>query len=310
MLIDMLPFIETLNKSTMPYLLVKRDGTYNKLARKFQHIMNTVTEHYYEYRQPISAHPSVELLLAHLYPFRKLNLFDRDLSLSDMLALAEEMDGVLRVFMDELCSPQHNKRLCNLRRDVARNTQAYRHYINDLFDIHAKLLFVRVDIHYAQSISADISLEEAITDRETYLRHVKREFPHLIGFIWRMEYGKGRGYHHHLMFIFNGAKLRNDIRLGMQLGKLWQSLSRQPRTYFNCNACRNKYQRWETDAIGTVTYDDTRKRQCLQDYALSYLLEHDEQILAMMQVRRKSIGRMQLPIRRGRGGRPRIHSTE
>ncbi|MGL4481162.1 MAG: hypothetical protein ACRCTW_01400, partial [Lactococcus garvieae] len=128
MLIDMLPFIETLNKSTMPYLLVKRDGTYNKLARKFQRIMDTVTDHYYEYRQPISAHPSVELLLEHLYPFRKLNLFDRNLSQSDMITLAEEMDDVLREFMAKLHSPQHNKRLCNLRRDVARNTQAYRHY--------------------------------------------------------------------------------------------------------------------------------------------------------------------------------------
>ncbi|MNE94021.1 hypothetical protein D3C80_1919380 [compost metagenome] len=59
-----------------------------------------------------------------------------------------------------------------------------------------------------------------------------------------------------------------------------------------------------------VTYDDTRKRQCLQDYALNYLLEHDELLLAMMQERRNSIGRMQLPTRRGRGGRPRIHSTE
>ncbi|MBR7631496.1 inovirus-type Gp2 protein [Aeromonas popoffii] len=176
--------------------------------------------------------------------------------------------------------------------------------------MHAKLLFVRVDIHYAQSISAEISLEEAISDRDTSLRHVKREFQHLIGFIWRMEYGKGRGYHHHLMFIFNGAKLHNDIRLGRQLGELWKSLSREPRTYFNCNARRNEYQQWKTDAIGTVTYDDTRKRQCLQDYALSYLLEHDELLLAMMQVRRKSIGRMQLPTRRGRGGRPRIHRTE
>ncbi|MFB0777943.1 YagK/YfjJ domain-containing protein [Aeromonas salmonicida] len=310
MLIDILPFIDTLNKSTPPYILIKQDGTYNKLARKFQRIMDTVTEHYREHRAPISAHPSVELLLEHLYPFRDLDIFNHDLCLSEREELANELDGVLREFMDKLHSPQHNKRLCNLRRDEARNTQTYRHYINDLFDMHAKLLFVRVDIHYAQSISAEKSLEEAISDRDTYLRHVKREFQHLIGFIWRMEYGKGRGYHHHLMFIFNGAKLRNDIHLGRQLGELWKSLSREPRTYFNCNARRNEYKQWETDGIGMVTYDDTRKRQCLQDYALSYLLKHDPLLLAMMQERRNGIGRMQLPTQRGRGGRPRIHRTE
>lgn len=310
MLIDTLPFIDTLNKFTVPYLMIKRDGTYNKLARKLQRIMDAVTEHYYEYQNPMSAHPSVELLLKHFYPFRDLNILDQDLCLPTMQALADELNDVLLAFMDELHSPQHNKRLCNLRRDEARNTQKYRHYINDLFDMHAKLLFVRVDIHYAQPISAEISLEEAISDRDTYLRHVKREFPHLIGFIWRMEYGKGRGYHHHLMFIFNGAKLRNDIRLGRQLGELWKSLSREPRTYFNCNARRNEYQQWKTDGIGMVTYDDTRKRQCLQEHALNYLLEHDELLLAMMQERRNSIGRMQLPTRRGRGGRPRIHRTK
>lgn len=309
MLIDMLTFIDTLNKSTVPYLMIKRDGTYNKLARKLQRIMDTVTEHYYEHQNPISAHPSVELLLKHLYPFRDLNILNRDLCLSAMQALADELNDVLLAFMDELHSPQHIKRLRNLRRDEARNTQSFRGYINQLFDIHARQLFVRLDIHYGQSVSDDISLEEAIADREHYLRQVVRSREHLVGYIWRMEYGKGRGYHHHLMFIFNGAHHQNDIRLGMQLGERWQSLGREARTYFNCNARRSEYQQWETDGIGMVTYDDTRKRQCLLKHALSYLLEHDELLLTMMPERRNSIGKMQLPRRRGVGGRPRTRDV-
>lgn len=263
----------------------------------FQKAMDTVTRHYYHYREAKSAHPSVELFLRYFYPYREIDV-DRQLS--------PELKSVIEEFLEELDMPMHQKRLRNLKRSEARNSTSVYDYINRLFRLHAKLLVVRVDVHYGDEIKDTITIEEAIDDRDAYLRAVKRRYRNLLGYVWKLEYGVARGYHYHMAFIFNGNKVQGDISLGRQLGEFWKSLSREPRTYYNCNADRNKYEEWGAYGIGMVHHDDSEKRHLLLHNALSYLLKFDEALLAEMHERFRSVGKMEVPRRRGLGGRPRF----
>ncbi|TNI14849.1 YagK/YfjJ domain-containing protein [Aeromonas veronii] len=263
----------------------------------FQKAMNAVTRHYYHYREVKSAHPSVELFLKYFYPYREIDV-DRQLS--------PELEDVIEEFLEELDMPLHQKRLRNLKRSEARNSTSVHDYINKLFRLHSKLLVVRVDIHYGDEIKDTMTIEEAIDDRDAYLSAVKRRYRNLLGYVWKLEYGVARGYHYHMAFIFNGNKVQGDISLGRQLGEGWKSLSREPRTYYNCNADRDKYEEWGTYGIGMVRCDDLEKRHLLLHNALSYLLKFDEALLAVMHERFRSVGKMEVPHRRGKGGRPRV----
>ncbi|WP_324009159.1 YagK/YfjJ domain-containing protein [Aeromonas dhakensis] len=263
----------------------------------FQKAMEAVTRHYYHYREAKSAHPSVELLLKYFYPYREIDV-DRQLS--------PELEDIIEEFLEELDMPLHQKRLRNLKRSEARNSTSVHDYINKLFRLHSKLLVVRVDVHYGEEIKDTMTIEEAIDDRDAYLRAVKRRYRNLLGYVWKLEYGVARGYHYHMAFIFNGNKVQGDISLGRQLGEGWKSLSREPRTYYNCNADRDKYEEWGTYGIGMVRCDDLEKRHLLLHTALSYLLKFDEALLAEMHERIRSVGKMEVPRRRGKGGRPRV----
>lgn len=263
----------------------------------FQKAMEAVTRHYYHYREAKSAHPSVELFLKYFYPYREIDV-DRQLS--------PELEDVIEEFLEELDMSLHQKRLRNLKRSEARNSTSVHDYINRLFRLHSKLLVVRVDVHYGDEIKDTITIEEAIDDRDAYLRAVKRRYRNLLGYVWKLEYGVARGYHYHMAFIFNGNKVQGDISLGRQLGVFWKSLSREPRTYYNCNADRDKYEEWGTYGIGMVRCDDSEKRHLLLHNALSYLLKFDEALLAVMHERFRSVGKMEVPHRRGKGGRPRV----
>lgn len=263
----------------------------------FQKAMDAVTKHYYHYREAKSAHPSVELFLKYFYPYREIYV-DRQLS--------PELEDVIEEFLEELDMPLHQKRLRNLKRSEARNSTSVHDYINKLFRLHSKLLVVRVDVHYGDEIKDTITIEEAIDDRDTYLRAVKRRYRNLLGYVWKLEYGVTRGYHYHMAFIFNGNKVQGDISLGRKLGEEWKSLSREPRTYYNCNADRDKYEEWGAYGIGMVRCDDLEKRHLLLHNALSYLLKFDEALLAEMHERFRSVGKMEVPRRRGKGGRPRV----
>ncbi|MFB0583843.1 YagK/YfjJ domain-containing protein [Aeromonas salmonicida] len=263
----------------------------------FQKAMNSVARHYYHYREAKSAHPSVELFLKYFYPYREIDV-DRQLS--------PELEDVIEEFLEELDMPLHQKRLRNLKRSEARNSTSVHDYINKLFRLHSKLLVVRVDVHYGDEIKDTMTIEEAIDDRDAYLRAVKRRYRNLLGYVWKLEYGVARGYHYHMAFIFNGNKVQGDISLGRQLGVFWKSLSRESRTYYNCNADRDKYEEWGAYGIGMVYHDDLEKRHLLLHNALSYLLKFDEALLAVMHERFRSVGKMEVPHRRGKGGRPRV----
>jgi hypothetical protein len=263
----------------------------------FQKAMDAVSKHYYHYREAKSAHPSVELFLRYFYPYREIDV-DRQLS--------PELEDVLEEFLEELDTSLHQKRLRNLKRSEVRNSTSVHDYINRLFRLHSKLLVVRVDVHYGDEIKDTMTIEEAIDDRDTYLRAVKRRYRNLLGYVWKLEYGVDRGYHYHMAFIFNGNKVQGDISLGRKLGEEWKSLSREPRTYYNCNADRDKYEEWGAYGIGMVRCDDLEKRHLLLQNALSYLLKFDEALLAEMHERFRSVGKMEVPRRRGLGGRPRV----
>ncbi|MDF2400491.1 inovirus-type Gp2 protein [Aeromonas sp. 5HA1] len=262
----------------------------------FQKVMDTVTRHYYHYREAKSAHPSVELFLRYFYPYRDIYADNK---------LSPELKNVIEEFLVELDMPLHQKRLRNLKRYEARNSTSVHDYINKLFRLHSKILVVRVDVHYGDEIKDTMTIEEAIDDRDTYLRAVKRRYRNLLGYVWKLEYGVDRGYHYHMAFIFNGNKVQGDISLGRKLGEEWKSLSREPRTYYNCNADRDKYEEWGAYGIGMVHHDDLEKRHLLLHNALSYLLKFDEALLAEMHERFRSVGKMEVPRRRGKGGRPR-----
>ena len=263
----------------------------------FQKAMDAVTKHYYQYQEAKAAHPSVELFLQSFYQYRDLNVFDECLSAEAYSELLTELQYVLSDFMRELMSPHHQKRLRNLRRSELRNSASIESYVDDLFAQYAKLLVVRVDFHFRDSVT----IEEAQEEREWYLRSIKREYKSLVGYVWKLEYGKHREYHYHIAFFFNGNQVQNDIRIGRLLGEAWKAGS-----YHNCNADKQKYEEWGTCGIGEVHWDDSNKRQRLLDHALNYLFKMDERLLATMFERSRSVGKMEVPHRSRKGGRPRV----
>ncbi|MEH8119995.1 inovirus-type Gp2 protein, partial [Aeromonas allosaccharophila] len=220
----------------------------------FQKAMDAVTEHYYHYREAKSAHPSVELFLQSFYRYHDLDVYDECLSTETRNELLTELNDVLSDFMHQLRSPRHQKQLHNLKRADKRNSDSIQKYINALFAQYARLLVVRVDVHFRD----DVTLEEAQEEREYYLRTIKRKFTRLVGYVWKLEYGESRGYHYHIAFIFNGKYLQNDIKIGRLLGEFWHAGS-----YYNCNAKRSQYEEWGTDGIGMIHRSDDEKRQKL-----------------------------------------------
>lgn len=245
------------------------------------------------------AHPLVSRFIKLFWGHRNKDIYN--LTWIERQFLDDTLLELRGMFSRTLCK----KAFYNAMRGDKRNKESFVQHLDKLFERHAKLLIVRLDIHYAESISNDITFDKAVKDRSDYINAVKRKYNHLVGYIWKMECGRKRGIHHHLIFIFNGHKVQSDITLCRQLGEDWKSMSDEPRTYYNCNADKDKYEYWKSFGIGIITYNDRDKRYVLKDKVISYLTKNDEEMLALTPLGCRVVGKSQLPAAKQSGGRRR-----
>ena len=277
-----------------------------RLSTKLFNALDTMCDYFYCHEEVSSAHPTVALFLTHMREVYGLHLIhERSLDSDVGDELARDINNALYAFLREFKSKAHRKRLNNLKRAKNRNQLSIATYVNSLFDQHAKLLVIRLDIGYHEDYYDQLTLDLVTEDRNCYLRRVQNKYPALLGYIWKLEFGVDRRFHTHITFIFNGAVHQRDISLGIALGEGWEDMSDNNGSYFNCQVRREEYREWGTDGIGMVHYSDTTKRINLIN-ALSYLTKLDTQILAVLPAGRRTFGRMERPSRQPRLGRPRL----
>lgn len=272
-------------------------------------VLEDVDDYFCSHTDISSSHPTVALFLSHMQHVHGLSqIKQKALPEGTANKIANGINNALLTFHQALYDKQHQKKLNNLLRVAPRNSQSIDKYIPILFLKYAKLLFVRLDIGYRENIYYRLSADDAIDDRRRYLTIIKKHFPNMVGYIWKMEYGKDRRFHSHLTLIFNGAYHQQDRSLGRLLGVHWEDCTHGLGTYYNCANRRQQYQEWDTDGIGMVHWDDEKKQEKLFK-ALEYLTKPDELMLATLPSPRRTFGRMEIPEASRRRGRPRIRRS-
>ena len=154
-------------------------------------------------------------------------------------------------------------------------------YIRGLHDHHSKLLVIRLDLGYQKqfcgSLEHDdpVSYSEAKQHRKSFIKYLKKEYSTdcLVGYVWKLEYGKIKSYHYHVLLLFNGQRVREDITIARLLGEHWKNIiTNGAGLYFNCNAKKFMY---KNCGIGMISHDDAAMRKNLEEAVLNYLVKAD-----------------------------------
>lgn len=118
------------------------------------------------------------------------------------------------------------------------------------------------DISAPRPIEGRVALEQVQRDREHLFANMKGKpslFKHLVGYVWRIEYGREAGYHLHVLFFFNGAAVERHEYLAQEIGCYYRDVITQGRSYFeNCNRKKSKY--GDAWALGQIDHWDLTKR--------------------------------------------------
>ncbi len=161
-----------------------------------------------------------------------------------------------------------------------RNRRNLKDYFQELLDHHRKLLLVRVDLSYSAQAQPSISrfsrdikkLVSRIQDRDSI-------FKDQVGYVYRLEQGgKSRGYHCHLLIIYNGSLRNRDSYLAQSIGELWQDkITAGDGQFFNCNQANHKKHYQDLDRLGIGMIERGKEKDVDNAFiAISYLAHPDK----------------------------------
>lgn len=205
--------------------------------------------------------------------YRVFSCPDMEASLYDATALMRRLNECVDKMRREVRSKRFLSRLNSYQRSSNKNYKELMEYVGALFERFSRLLVLRVDLSYSKE-SSTITQADAARDRERLFENARsnKMFDDMVGYIWKLEHGPEKGFHYHVMFFFDGAKVREDITKAIQIGRYWTNVVTRGRgLYYNCNAVKRAY---KSCGIGMVDHANVQMRQGLQK-AVVYLTKTD-----------------------------------
>lgn len=178
--------------------------------------------------------------------------------------------------------PALKRRLSNMRRCRLDNELSARKLCAAIRKEFKRTLVVRIDLGYVSVRragkgygAAPVTFDQARGDRDKFLEKLRKgpDSKHVVGYVWKMEYGIDKGYHFHVAVFFDGQYRCRDITLANRLGALWKMLATDGLgTFFNCNLRKEQYER---SGLGMVSRGDHEKWRNVVDHAIGYLWKAD-----------------------------------
>lgn len=200
---------------------------------------------------------------------------------------------------------------------------SYENYIDDLFTVCARLLVVRIDLSYKRS-ELEVDEFDCVYDKTDEQKNSDFIFKHrdqllktlsksnspyaMVGYAWKLEYGKRRGFHYHLMLFLDGSKVMRHIAIGKAIGEMWANeITGGLGSYWNCTGKASYY---KTCGVGEVDHYDAAKILAVKD-AASYLVKIDRWIAVCLPGGKRCFGKGVVKKIEGKKlGRPRVKEIQ
>jgi len=184
--------------------------------------------------------------------------------------------GYKSVYLKDLRQHKENEK---------RNKKSLNEKVTEAIQRYSKSEVVRVDLSYLKERHEHVNLEDFCDDMEQLRKEIgkrKEPFDDLVDYAWALEQGDTKGYHCHLLLIFNGHKKQSGWGIAKQVGELWKGITGGLGMYFNCHDPEqlDQYTKLNILGIGRIHRDNTEEVSRFLN-AVTYLVrpEKEEQHL-------------------------------
>lgn len=187
------------------------------------------------------------------------------------------------------------------------NKNGLEEYIKQLTQHYSKLLFIRVDLSIVLEHQHEVGIEQFNQYLRKFINRVQNHdtcFKDLQGYAWAIEQGERKGYHCHVLLIYDGHKHQKDFGMAIQVGQCWTKITDSKGYVFTSNSPEYK-ERFNQKGILGIGMIHRNKPEQVQNAinAAMYLVnpEKDHQHLRVKVQRMRSFGKGQYVIDSRRG---------
>lgn len=180
-----------------------------------------------------------------------------------------------------------------------RNRKSLIEYLTKLTQHYSRLLFVRVDLGIKYDYQTEIGIEEFNAFIRKVLKRVHDQdtcFKDLQGYAWAIEQGEKKGYHCHLLLIYDGHKHQHDYALASMVGECWKEITNDRGCFFTSNSSeyKSRLDKKRVLGVGMIHRDNLQQVQNAINAAM-YLVnpEKDGQYLRAWTKSMRTFGRGQ-----------------
>lgn len=189
--------------------------------------------------------------------------------------------NVLTERIRELTRQQRYRRRPGDRRELAKQqAREMEAYTDAVMSLYSRTTIIRLDLYYRPEAQARLRVEQIFEHLDDLIdKHSRhRTFEHLIGYTYSVEHGdrnEGGGYHIHAAYFFNGNQVCRDVWKAIEIGELWEEITRGQGYAHSCNHDKDQY--GDKLGIGQIHRDDQSKRPNTHE-AMRYLVKDDQHL--------------------------------
>ncbi|MBL8281951.1 MAG: inovirus-type Gp2 protein [Acinetobacter junii] len=164
-----------------------------------------------------------------------------------------------------------------------KNQHSLFEYTSTLIHHYARTLVVRVDLSIKKEYQALYNIQAFNQALEVLLRRIADQdtcFSHLHGYAWALEHGISKGYHCHLLLMYDGNIHQEGFMMGQWVGECWEQITHGCGYIFNCNHSEYKaiFEAMGTLGIGMIHRHDDHQVYNFLNYVVPYLVNGEKEL--------------------------------
>lgn len=253
------------------------DLTQKRLASYFEKFSEMFDE--LEFKRPFRYSEQVELFWGQVGQFIKSSGHPQNVSLID------SYNEIIRRIMEAVKSGDYRKRLDSRKKSAVNNCQSVSSHISSLFNMHAQLHIVRIDLLTSRCPNpqpVDVDAAHALLKIFLKDNHRNALFRNVAGYIWKLEYSKLKGTYFHFVLLLEKSDLLLAEYIADKFGKHWvESSTKNQGTYL---ICEEGFAFHRSFGVGVIQRDEVDKLNQLVGN-LMYLMMKDFYLLPCILVK-------------------------
>lgn len=197
-----------------------------------------------------------------------------------LMSLVDDLNLWIHDYREAFRSQEFEHRFKRYLKRSISNEGALQQLLDGAFECYPLVMAIRMDLRCKNAPDSTPDgqspddLEVVSSHRDAFLTEARHVFSEsLIACAWKLEHSQQKGHGYHVLFLFDGSKVSDDVVTGVALGEMWdRAVTQGAGGQYSYNANKGTA---NFDHVGLISRRQTRVQRLFKECVLNYMVKAD-----------------------------------